>query len=368
MDHNRFSVQCFGPGLPPGGAKGHGSFKEDYIILSGDDQTWSLSVPLISIGISSGGFDHQQIILSWQEEGRELSAFIATSSGRQIFIQQAPQIIRDKLNHWIKKTNRTKRGFRLIIWVTLIFFLIPFFFAGVFWWQKERIIDWMVDEIPVESELNFGETAWKQISLTSPAVYKDTDLSKTIVEIGDRLTKGSRYRYQWYIIDDRSINAFALPGGIVVIHNSLISAADSPEEIAGVLAHEVQHVEQRHSLRAVIYTMGWRALFSLMIGDMQSGTWGDLAAKLGQLQFSREQETAADEKGMDALIKAEINPEGMISFFEKISKQEGLNISLFSTHPAGIERLKYLKDLLSQQRKTFPALPYDWKRVREVIK
>lgn len=368
MEYNSFPIQCFGPGFPPGGAKGQGIFKEDHLTLAGDEQSWTLFVPLISIEISPGGFDHQQIILLWKDEDKEFSAFITTPSGRQIFIQEAPQIIRGKLNYWIKKTTRTTRRFRLMIWGIGIVLLIPFFLAAILWWQKDHIVDWVVDKVPIETERNLGEISWKMFYQTNPPVYNDSSLSKTITEIGDRLTKGSRYRYQWYIINDNSINAFALPGGYVVIHSGLIKAADTPEELAGVLAHEVQHVEQRHSLRAIIYTLGWKAMFNMMIGDIFTGVWGDLAAKLGQLQFSRDQETAADEKGLEALIKAEINPEGMISFFEKLSKKEGAAISLLSTHPAGIERLKHLKGLISQQNKAFSVLHYDWKTDREVIK
>ncbi len=107
--------------------------------------------------------------------------------------------------------------------------------------------------------------------------------------IGGRLTQGSRYQYKFHVALDKSVNAFAMPGGFVVVHTGLIQLAESPEELAGVLAHEIQHVEQRHSLRAMAQSLGLYAVLSLLVGDT-SGL-ASLGGDLLKLKFSRNHET-----------------------------------------------------------------------------
>ena len=67
-------------------------------------------------------------------------------------------------------------------------------------------------------------------------------------EIGAKLTQGSVYRYQFHVAVDKSVNAYAMPGGYIVVHTGLLALADNADEVAGVLAHEVSHVEKRHKI------------------------------------------------------------------------------------------------------------------------
>jgi predicted Zn-dependent protease len=159
-----------------------------------------------------------------------------------------------------------------------------------------------------------------------------------------QLTKGSRYRYQVHITQDDTLNAFAMPGGIVVIHTGLIAATKRPEELAGVLAHEIQHVEQRHSIRGRIKELGLRGLWSAVTGDIGATLAGQAALEMTSLKFSRDDETEADYKGFDALVAAGIDPAGMPAFFKTMSdKSADAPAAFLSTHPLSAVREKNLQ-------------------------
>jgi predicted Zn-dependent protease len=156
----------------------------------------------------------------------------------------------------------------------------------------------------------------------------------------------------------------------VVVNTGLIQAADSAEEVAGVLAHEVQHVELRHTLKNIIHSLGLRAALSLALGDIGSTALGDFAANLGELKFSRDLESEADSQGLAALKRAGIAPQGMVTFFDKLRKQEGASPpALLSTHPASEERMQTLEAMLREQG-SWPTtpLPYDWQVVKTASK
>ena len=211
-----------------------------------------------------------------------------------------------------------------------------------------------------------GELAFRQA--TAGLKLRQSGLDAAAVkEIGSRLTKGSKYTYQWYIAEDAAINAFAIPGGYVVVNTGLIQAADSAEEVAGVLAHEVQHVELRHTLKNLVHSLGLRAALALALGDISGGALGDVAATLSELKFSRDLESEADQRGLAALRQASIAPQGMVTFFSKLHKQEkgAAPPALLSTHPASDNRMRTLQDMIGQQG-NWPAqpLPYDWTAIK----
>lgn len=140
------------------------------------------------------------------------------------------------------------------------------------------------------------------------------------------------------VIDNKMINAFALPGGYIRFIGGLITAADGPDEVAGVLAHEMAHVALRHAEEQTFRQMGYRIVLSTFA---DSGTITELAGSAGvhliNASHSREAESAADALAIQMLEQADISRGGMVSFFERVEKMEGKTSDLFkylSTHPA----------------------------------
>lgn len=121
------------------------------------------------------------------------------------------------------------------------------------------------------------------------------------------------------------INAFALPGGHVVLTRGLIEKAESPDEVAGVLAHELGHVVERHAMIGMVQDFGLNLLLTLVLGGgSHSGEWiVNSGATLASLSYSRRLETRADERGIDMLEASGISPIGFARFFERLDPLKG---------------------------------------------
>lgn len=159
----------------------------------------------------------------------------------------------------------------------------------------------------------------------------------------------SPYAFQVRVADVPEVNALAAPGGHMVVFRGLLEQAKTPEELAGVLAHEMEHVLHRHATRAVIQHVSTGLLLAALTGDMTGPmAYGlESARVLGQLQYSRHAEEEADHDGMGLLLAARVNPDGMISFFEGMSKgdQPRRVLRYLSTHPNPADRITALRAL-----------------------
>jgi Zn-dependent protease with chaperone function len=225
-------------------------------------------------------------------------------------------------------------------WTALAVFLsLPILLLLVFLWQADRIARAVAEHIPIEQETKIGEQAFA--AMRGTLSLQDSGPAYDAVQaLGSRLAPAGKYRYRFHVANDPAVNAFAMPGGIIVVHTGLIASTRRPEELAGVLAHEVQHVEQRHSLQALVKNLGLRGLWMMVTGDISSGTIGQAALELTSLSFSRDAEEQVDAAGFDALVAAGIDPRGMADFFAVMANLEGTATppSFLSTHPASGDR------------------------------
>jgi beta-barrel assembly-enhancing protease len=240
--------------------------------------------------------------------------------------------------------------------VKIALFLLALFFGSLvlLWTQKDRIAEYIANKIPVEWETKFGDQMFRQFE-SEGKILKDSVWDGPMSNITARLlpiVEKSGYEFKFHILSDTNVNAFAIPGGHVVILTGLLETADSAEEIAGVLAHELAHVTRRHSLRNIIKSAGLVVTLQALIGDA-SGLFGlatEASRYLLQQKFSRDFEREADETGWSYLVAANIDPRGMTRFFEKMremiaksgmASMEG-SLSLVNTHPTSQERIDRL--------------------------
>lgn len=209
---------------------------------------------------------------------------------------------------------------------------------------------------PAEEE-RIGERVLHQL-MAQDLILEDPELEEYIGRIGRRLvgqTGHSPSDFRFFVIDDRRVNAFALPGGYIGINAGLILESETESELAGVLAHEVAHVTQRHIARQIEATQGltWATAAAMLLAIIAGG--GDpsvvqaaIALGMGNLQqqqinFTRQHELEADRLGVHTLVRAEYNPNGMSEFFRKMERRKRLYGNrlpeILLTHPLSDTRI-----------------------------
>lgn len=356
---------AFGPGLPAGGLRVSARITPTGLCF--DAQGAEHCAPYEDMKVSAGGFDHQQMILTWHAADGAWSLTLNDPAQREALIAHAPAPLQPQFAHWRKRTRATRHGFRAG-WVVLGLLLAsPLLALLIFWWQSDRLAGWAAAQISPETEQKLGDMLWEQTRPTLKLVEQGESV-RVVRDLGARLTQGSKQQFHWHVADSPVVNAFAMPGGYIVVYTGLIAKTDTPEELAGVLAHEIEHVTQRHSLKGLIKQVGWRAVVAVALGDIGGGIIGDMTAQLGSLKFGRDQETEADLKGLERLRNARISPEGMVTFFEKLSAQDAMQPELLSTHPASKGRMEALREAIKRSGgwRSEP-LPYDWSAVKQSL-
>ena len=262
-------------------------------------------------------------------------------------------INKTNLKEAVSKIKNSRNIFKLSvisIAALLVFLVIGFFlFRG-------PVIKIIAQSIPASWERELSSTMMESI-LVGQNVISDVSISERLNLITKPLTEGlgdSNFEFTFTIIEDSTLNAFALPGGDIVIHSGLILEADNVNEVVGVLAHEICHVTQRHHLRGLLDKVGFFVVVRTILGDA-SGVGAELAmagATLESLKYSRNYENEADEAGWSLLLKSNLNPNGMIGFFKKLAEEhetvidnEALDAiaSYLSTHPDTKNRIKTLE-------------------------
>ena len=265
------------------------------------------------------------------------------------------------MRSWIR---RHKRALRLgclasiLIGILLIIGLV----WGVIWgtfYLKDYVAGKAAVWIPVQWEQKLGDVALAQIKAQTRFI-NDPSVLKPFNRLSAPLLSGipnRSYRFVLFVSDTREVNAFALPGGYLVFNRGLLEKAKAPEEIQGVLAHEVAHVLKRHSLVQLAQNIGLEVAIQAFLGN--ENPYLDYLLRNGSqllsLKFTRDHERAADDLGWELLQNAQINPQGMVSFFVGLKSEMdakgkggfGLEAAFLSTHPTPQERIDRL-----EQKKT----------------
>jgi beta-barrel assembly-enhancing protease len=235
-----------------------------------------------------------------------------------------------------------------------VYFFIGCIFAT---WFCSMTISFMVRalaaEVPMSWEDGYGRDAIDKLR-SEGELLDDTNQIAQLTELAQPLIKvlpENRRNLKFYIRNDSFPNAFALPGGYVVVHTGLLQMTDTPEQLLGVLAHEIAHETQRHMIRRKIASAGPLMIFGVFLHS-RSGAGRLLALGSGLMifqGFSQEYETEADEVGWKYLVEANIDPRGMIQTFQKLKAAEDrmgfshLMPEALASHPALAKRIARLE-------------------------
>ncbi|MFZ9889061.1 MAG: M48 family metalloprotease [Myxococcota bacterium] len=209
--------------------------------------------------------------------------------------------------------------------------------------------------LPVSQENALGKKLVKEVE-KDLALHPSSAVQSYVKEVGGRITKAAKdipagIRFTFKVVDDDdSVNAFAMPGGYIYVYSGLLRAAEDEAELAAVLGHEVAHVTQRHVARRLIAAHGLEAVTAVALGE-NPGLLGQLAASVVNggllLTYGRDQEREADAVGVPYAARAGRDPNGMISFFEKLKKNEGSPMfAILQSHPLPSERIENCRRLI----------------------
>jgi predicted Zn-dependent protease len=210
-----------------------------------------------------------------------------------------------------------------------------------------------------EREQQIGRAIYRSLADTE-RVITDPEVSEYLQDLGQRLAvhaQDGNFQFQFFAVGDPAINAFALPGGYIGVHSGLVLATSNESELAGVLAHEISHVTQRHVSRAIyanqrasILTMA-AMLGAILVGAAGGGgdvIAGAVATAQGvaaqqQINFTRASEYEADRVGVGVLAASGLDPMAMPEFFEMLARQSGPLASeapeFLRTHPVTVSRI-----------------------------
>ncbi len=226
----------------------------------------------------------------------------------------------------------------------------------------------------VESEEQLGDLMLEHLldpttgypKLENPVVDSAIEIIATRLLDSIGLTD---YDYHLHVVESDQVNAFTIPGGNILILSGLLDFAESPEEVAAVLAHEIGHVEHRHVVQNLIKEFTLAIIFAVLTGG-DAIMLQELSKTVLSTAFSRKAEEQADTYALDLMIKCGMRPSALASFFRRLSREKGSyteELEVFMTHPHNNARIKKAMTVELPDGFVEKALPLDWKKVKEAI-
>ncbi len=242
--------------------------------------------------------------------------------------------------HRIRK-NRENR----VPWVMSLPLMLPLGFialcAAAYFWLLPYLSERMAMALPPEMDVKLGDPMFD--GMKGDLVIDEVG-SASLQAFADKLVIAPTFKLRLHLVKDEQINAFAMPGGHIVVYTGILDKMQEPGELAALLAHEGTHVEKRHSTRGIARDLSGSLFLSLLFGDM-GGLAGAVAQKGDELKglgYSRDLETEADTIGLRRMHANGVDPQGMVKLLELLEREaedmpEGA--SFLSSHPLTKERI-----------------------------
>ena len=207
--------------------------------------------------------------------------------------------------------------------------------------------------VPISWEEEFGDAAYDQMMAMETIDEKNSKLAN---EFFKEMGYKSDYNVNITVTKNAVVNAYALPGGKIVVYEGILRSMDSPEEFAALLSHEYSHVALRHSTKNIFRSLSSYMLFSLVIGDAGGivAVIVQNADQLKQLGYSRSLEEEADRNGLKLMKEKQIDPNGMENLLKTLKKEEGeveadSRMEFLSSHPLTKQRMEYIQKEIDKE-------------------
>jgi len=299
--------------------------------------------PYAEITQTQGDYDGEQVRL---ERGAAPEVLVIDDAA---FLSQLRKVAPRSTHRFHDPGSRLRRP----AWVGMALVASIVLAAAIYFWGIPSAATFAAEQIPVSWEEQLGEVVSGTFAGSLPKC-EDKEVIGAVDDLVARLAAavpGNPYTFRVSVVRHDLMNAFAAPGGHIVVFSGLLRRTERPEELAGVLAHEMSHVIQRHGTKALFRDVSTSIFLSAIAGDA-SGAMGKVlesAKTLGDLHYSRKAEDEADLEGFKMLVAARLDPGGLVSFFEKLQKKDlKVNqefLKYLSTHPLTGERIARLKGI-----------------------
>jgi Zn-dependent protease with chaperone function len=223
--------------------------------------------------------------------------------------------------------------------------------AFYFWWIP-RIGNYAGKHLPAELEKRIGA---EMVEKLRPTWKIDSAKTTQINRFFKHLKVSSEFDMKVLVVKGKEINAFAMPGGQIVVYNAMLDKIQNPEELAALLAHESSHVIFRHTARTMCSNLANYIFFTAIFGDFTglAAILVENADQIKGLAYSRDLELEADMRGLELMYSDKINPNGMLNLMKILQKEanqhSSQNIEFLSTHPLPDSRVKYISDYIRER-------------------
>lgn len=361
----------FDPSLPDGRATATLEIVGDKLVAFIPDGE-SLTLPLAGLALEVGGADGDVVFCRHVDHpGRCL--FGRGAQMRTLLLPHVDASGRTLLERKLRTGPRS-------MWPGLLLFVGG---IALLIWLLTASVGLLAPALPMSVDQALGK-AVKPLVLSDAAgkVVTDAAVVAPVRAIMERVVRHSGepgLEFDLTIVEDKTINAFALPGGVIVVYTGLLARSARPDEVAAVLAHEWTHVTARHGMRKIGQSIGLVALVELALGDVAGviGTAAELFSLAEAQSYGRELEEESDAEAVRILARAGLDPQAVATFFEALAARspEALPgaFDWLSTHPSHQERIASARELaISAEVKALQPLkatplPLDWTAVQAAL-
>lgn len=287
---------------------------------------------------------------SIQQTGNKQFVFLNKRATNYIsFSADAP--FANQLQTQFKHQDRSFSASLLRLNALSLLVMVVVLFVGVYW-SIATIVPWAgLKLIKPATETSLGDQMY-QTMMRGENI--DADKTKVMQAFAKSLSLSKDYPIKVTVVKNKDVNAYAIPGGHIVVYTGIIRAMQSSDELAALLGHEAAHINGRHSLRSILRSAATGLLVSVVLNDI-SGVFSvvvENAEGLRTMQFSRSIESSADEEGMRMLVKNQIHPLAMKRLMQRLKDNTPDipdELSFMMSHPATNDRIKHATEF---------AIPY----------
>jgi len=234
-------------------------------------------------------------------------------------------------------------GFKthLLIATVILTFIIAGYVLIIPWVGEKAVL-----LIPVSYDISMGDTFYDQFIINNEI---DSTKTEALNSFSRHLQLNNTHKIHFTVIKSSTVNAFSLPDGNIIVFTGLIDLMKNYDELAGLIAHEVSHINNRHSMKMLCRNLSGYLFISAVLSDVNGimAIIGDNVHNLQTLSYSRQFERQADEQGTNLMIMNGINPTGMVELFTRLHSSEKVVVPAFmSSHPITTDRIVDIKRLI----------------------